>query len=124
MRARVSCQSVAPRSWFSAEMRVAFPSTLGDRVFIGAGAKILGLITIGNDVAIGANAVVTNSLPDRAVAVGVPAKIISYEGSFNFVLYENMENDPKRSKSFNEPAKEKPYRNSVSTEQRVHADAS
>ena len=75
---------------------------LGDRVFIGAGAKIIGPITIGNDVAIGANAVVMTDLPDCAVAVGIPAKIISYKGSFDFVLYKNMENDPLRVNSLNE----------------------
>jgi len=48
------------------------------------GAKIFGPITIGNDVAIGANAVVTKDLPDNAVAVGIPARIISYEGSKDF----------------------------------------
>jgi serine O-acetyltransferase len=66
---------------------------IGDRVFIGAGAKILGAIEIGNDVAIGANSVVTKSLPDRAVAVGIPANIISYEGSFEFVTYHHMDDD-------------------------------
>jgi serine O-acetyltransferase len=58
---------------------------IGDRAFIGAGAKILGPVEIGNDVAVGANAVVTKSLPDRAVAVGIPAHVISYEGSFEYV---------------------------------------
>ncbi len=60
---------------------------IGDRVFIAPGAKIFGAITIGNDVAIGANAVVTKNLPDNAVAVGVPAKIISYKGSQDFIFY-------------------------------------
>ena len=49
---------------------------LGDRVDIGAGAKLLGPIRIGNDVAIGANAVVLCDVPDGCIAVGVPAKII------------------------------------------------
>lgn len=49
--------------------------TVGDRVLIGAGAKILGPVTIGNDARIGANAVVVTDVPERAVAVGVPAKI-------------------------------------------------
>lgn len=49
---------------------------LGDRVNVGAGAKILGRVTIGNDVDIGANAVVTHDVPDGALAVGVPARII------------------------------------------------
>ncbi|WP_202807026.1 serine O-acetyltransferase [Planktothrix agardhii] len=59
---------------------------IGDQVFIGPGAKIFGKIRIGNDVAIGANAVVTKDLPDNAVAMGIPAKIISYEGSQDFVI--------------------------------------
>ncbi|MDJ0681888.1 MAG: serine O-acetyltransferase [Xenococcaceae cyanobacterium MO_167.B52] len=58
---------------------------IGDRVYIAPGAKIFGKITIGNDVAIGANAVVTKDLPDKAVAAGVPAKIISYKGSKDFI---------------------------------------
>ncbi|VXD11307.1 Serine acetyltransferase [Planktothrix serta PCC 8927] len=62
---------------------------IGDRVFIGPGAKIFGKIKIGNDVAIGANAVVTKDLPDQAVAVGIPAKIVSYKGSKDFILYRD-----------------------------------
>ena len=49
--------------------------TLGDRVVVGAGAKVLGPVWVGDDVQIGANAVVVNDLPSGAVAVGVPAKI-------------------------------------------------
>ena len=48
---------------------------IGNRVDIGAGAKILGAITIGDDVAIGANAVVLEDVPNNSVAVGVPARI-------------------------------------------------
>lgn len=59
---------------------------IGDRVYIAPGAKIFGGIRIGNDVAIGANAVVTKDLPDNAVAVGIPARIISYESSRDFVI--------------------------------------
>lgn len=44
--------------------------TLGDRVLVGAGAKILGPIRIGNDARIGANAVVTKEVPDGKTAVG------------------------------------------------------
>ncbi|NTV97889.1 MAG: serine acetyltransferase [Chlorobiaceae bacterium] len=49
---------------------------IGDNVNIGAGAKILGNITIGSNVDIGANAVVITPVPDNSIAVGVPAKII------------------------------------------------
>ena len=50
--------------------------TIGDRVDFGAGAKALGRIRIGNDVIIGANAVVVEDVPDFGVVGGVPARII------------------------------------------------
>lgn len=43
---------------------------LGDRVSVGAGAKVIGPVLIGNDVTIGANAVVTKDIPDGATVVG------------------------------------------------------
>ncbi len=46
---------------------------IGDNVDIGTGAKVLGRIRIGNNVSIGANAVVTRDVPDDSIAVGVPA---------------------------------------------------
>lgn len=49
---------------------------LGARVNVGAGAKIFGNITIGDDVNIGANAVVLIDIPPGKTAVGIPAKII------------------------------------------------
>ncbi len=49
---------------------------IGNRVDIGAGAKLLGPIQIGDDVAIGANAVVIKDVPANSIAVGVPARII------------------------------------------------
>ncbi|MBF4561793.1 serine O-acetyltransferase [Microbacterium sp. VKM Ac-2870] len=49
--------------------------TLGDGVAVGAGAKILGPITIGAGSVVGANAVVTRDAPEDSVLVGVPAKI-------------------------------------------------
>lgn len=48
--------------------------TIGDRVNIGTGAKVLGPITIGEDVMIGANAVVVKDVPAGHTAMGVPAK--------------------------------------------------
>lgn len=66
---------------------------------MGPGAVLLGAITIGNDVAIGPNAVFTKSLPDRAVAVGVPACLISFRGSFLYANYKGMEADQACSKS-------------------------
>ena len=59
--------------------------TIGDNVYIGPGAKIWGKITIGNNVAIGANAVVSKDVPDNVTVAGVPFKIISNKGSEGLV---------------------------------------
>lgn len=50
--------------------------TVGNRVVLGAGAKILGNITLGDDAKIGANSVVVKNVPFGATAVGVPARIL------------------------------------------------
>lgn len=50
---------------------------LGDNVYVGTGAKILGAIKIGNNESIVANAVVLTDVPDNSLAVGIPARIIS-----------------------------------------------
>ena len=54
--------------------------TVGDRVIIGAGAKVLGAIKIGEDSRIGANAVVVKPVPSGSVVVGVPGQVISRAG--------------------------------------------
>lgn len=55
--------------------RENFPK-IGDNVIIYAGACIIGGITVGNNVIIGANAVVTKDVPDNSIVVGNPARII------------------------------------------------
>jgi serine O-acetyltransferase len=59
--------------------------TIGDRVFIGPGAIVLGGIQVGNDALIGANAVVTFDVPESAVVAAPKAEIISYKGSSGYV---------------------------------------
>ena len=49
---------------------------IGKRVYIGAGAKIIGNVNVGDDSRIGANAVVTKDVPPFCTAVGVPARVI------------------------------------------------
>ena len=49
---------------------------IGSDVWISAGARVLGEISIGNNVIIGANAVVLKSIPDNCVVAGVPARTI------------------------------------------------
>jgi len=55
--------------------------SIGDFSFIGPGAKLIGAFTIGKNVIIGANSVITKNVPDDAVVVGVPGKVISYKGN-------------------------------------------
>lgn len=64
--------------------------TIGDNVYIAPGAKIIGGVRVGNNVAIGANAVVISDIPDNSVAVGVPAKVRpgGSEGYVNRVDYD------------------------------------
>ncbi len=55
--------------------------TIGDHVVIGAGAKVLGAITIGSHSRIGANAVGVKSTPSHSVVVGVPGQVVLRDGS-------------------------------------------
>ena len=52
------------------------PVVVGDNCYFGLGAKILGGVKIGNNVTVGANAVVTKDIPDNAVVGGIPARMI------------------------------------------------
>jgi serine O-acetyltransferase len=62
--------------------------TLGRGVVIGAGAKILGPIEIGDGAKIGSNAVVVKPVPAGATAIGIPARIVeSHEGAGRFAAY-------------------------------------
>lgn len=54
------------------------PIIIGKDVWIGSGAKILKGVKIGNGAVIGANSVVTKDIPNNAVAIGSPAKVIKY----------------------------------------------
>lgn len=49
---------------------------LGDRVNVGAGAKLLGNVIVGDDATIGANSVVVKNVPEGAVVMGIPAQIL------------------------------------------------
>ena len=49
---------------------------IGNNVLFGVGCKVIGKIKIGDNVIIGANAVVTHDVPDNVVVAGIPAKIL------------------------------------------------
>lgn len=52
--------------------------TIGNNVSFGVGCKVIGNISIGNNVIIGANAVVTHDVPDNSIVAGIPARVISH----------------------------------------------
>ena len=54
--------------------------TLGNNVVVGAGAKILGAITLGDGVQVGANAVVLKDVPPDSVVVGIPGRVVVQDG--------------------------------------------
>ena len=58
---------------------------LGDHVWIGVGAVITGPVRIGSGAVIGANSLVVSNLPENAVAIGVPARVLSYTGSAKLI---------------------------------------
>jgi serine O-acetyltransferase len=60
---------------------------IGDNVWIGPGAKIFGRVTVGDGVAIGANAVVTSDVPPGVTVAGIPARIVSENGSAELQLH-------------------------------------
>jgi serine O-acetyltransferase len=76
--------------------------TLKNGVVIGAGAKVLGPITIGKNAKIGSNAVVVKDVPENATAVGIPARILEEEkakkdaekAQFSAYAVSDDENDP------------------------------
>lgn len=64
--------------------------SLGDRVVVGAGAKVLGPITVNNDARIGSNAVVLKDVPEGRTVVGVPGRIVDRDKSEKVKKREEM----------------------------------
>jgi len=61
---------------------------LGNDVFIGAGAKIIGALTIGDGAKVGANAVVLEDVPTASTVVGIPAKVVRKSERISFDPHE------------------------------------
>jgi serine O-acetyltransferase len=66
--------------------------TLGSRVVVGSGAKILGNIKIGDNVRVGANSVVLNSVPSNSTVVGIPGRVVKRKASDmnNALAHQNL----------------------------------
>ena len=81
----ITAEAIGEDCWINQQVTIGFKAgggrpTIGDRVIINAGAKVLGGITIGYDVVIGANAVVVKNVPSNVTVVGVPAYIVRRNG--------------------------------------------
>lgn len=63
-----------------------FPN-IGDGVYLAPGSKVIGGITVGNNVAVGSNCVLNKSVVDDAVVVGIPGKVISRKGAYEYVNF-------------------------------------
>ena len=72
---------IGNNSGLGSNCHVPDDTIIGDNVMVTCGAKVLGPITVGNNVVVGANAVVVEDVPDNAVVVGVPGKVVSYDAS-------------------------------------------
>lgn len=66
---------------------------IGDRVFIGPGAVLVGPIVIDDNVIIGANSVVTKSVPEGYIVGGIPAKIIGHVDELTYDISDNLSSD-------------------------------
>lgn len=60
---------------------------IGDRVYLGCGAKVLGGVRLGDDSAVAPNAVVVADVPAMAVVGGIPARVLSHQGSAGYVAW-------------------------------------
>jgi len=69
---------------------------LGDRVYVGPGAILIGPVSIGDDALVAPGSVVTRDVPPRGVVVGNPARLVSRAGAFEVLHYPGMDHDPAR----------------------------
>ena len=63
----------------------------GDNVILSAGVKVIGPVQVGHNVIIGANAVVTKNIPCNARAVGIPTKVINFNGIYGINIRKNWD---------------------------------
>lgn len=81
----ITAKSIGENCWINQQVTIGFVEdsdcpTIGNNVKITAGAKVLGGVTLGDNVVVGANAVVVKNVPPDCTVVGVPAYIVKREG--------------------------------------------
>lgn len=81
----IAAKSIGRNCWINQQVTIGYSNasdcpTILDNVTISAGAKIIGGVILGNNVRVGANAVVVRNVPDNCTVVGVPARIVKRDG--------------------------------------------
>ncbi|MEH2420623.1 MAG: serine acetyltransferase [Nostoc sp.] len=81
----VSAESIGDNCWINQQVTIGYNSqkerpTIGNNVTINAGSKVIGKVTLNDNVTVGANAVVVKNVPNNCVVVGVPAYIVKRDG--------------------------------------------
>jgi serine O-acetyltransferase len=81
----ITADHIGKNCWINQQVTIGYNGdkrpTILDNVTVNAGAKVIGGVTVGNNVIIGANCVVVKDVPDNCTVVGVPAKIIKRNGT-------------------------------------------
>lgn len=84
----IACKHIGENCWINQQVTIGYGNksdspSIGNYVQIKAGAKVIGNVIIGDDVIIGANAVVVKNVPSHTIVGGVPAKIIKRRSSMD-----------------------------------------
>jgi serine O-acetyltransferase len=67
--------------WLPRGINKGTPVSIGDNCYFAPGSKVIGKVSVGSDVVVGANSVVTKDVPDSVTVFGVPARIVSSDGA-------------------------------------------
>ena len=81
----IAAKRIGKNCWINQQVSIGYSNssdcpTIGDSVWICAGAKVFGNVTIGSNSTVGANAVVVKDVPENCTVVGVPAYIVRKNG--------------------------------------------
>lgn len=84
----IACRHIGNNCWINQQVTIGYSDKIhspyiGNNVAIKAGAKVIGNVHIGDDVIIGANAVVVKDVPSHSIVAGVPAKIIKVRNNIS-----------------------------------------
>lgn len=84
----IACKHIGTNCWINQQVTIGYSDAtncpyIGNDVQIKAGAKVIGNVNVGDDVIIGANAVVVKDIPSHSIVVGVPAKVIKVRNNIS-----------------------------------------